>query len=110
MKRLVVLALCLLLLCGCRAEEQRSVREQNLAIAERAAEEYEAGADYWDAVEPNYQPLDENCVYWVPKGKSYHSTKDCVALLRSKTILHGTLKEAFAAGKNDPCSKCVGDP
>ena len=110
MKRMLVLLIALLVLAGCSVSKpsQASIREQNIAIAEKAAEEYANGADYWEAVKPNYQPLDESCVYWVPKGKSYHSTQDCVALLRSKTILHGTLKEAFAAGKDDPCSKCVG--
>ena len=42
-------------------------------------------------------------VYWTPNGKSYHTTKDCSALSRSKTILEGTLKES---GKHDPCDRC----
>ena len=41
--------------------------------------------------------------YWTPNGKSYHTTKDCSALSRSKTILEGTLKES---GKHDPCDRC----
>nr|WP_307991859.1 ComEC/Rec2 family competence protein [uncultured Niameybacter sp.] len=43
-------------------------------------------------------------VYWTPKGKSYHSTKDCSALAQSKTILSGTIEES---GKLDPCDRCV---
>ena len=46
-------------------------------------------------------------VYWVPNGKSYHYTDKCSTLSRSKTILHGTLAEAIAAGKTDPCNVCV---
>jgi len=42
-------------------------------------------------------------VYWTPSGKSYHTTKDCSALSKSKTILSGTLKES---GKTDPCNIC----
>ena len=85
-----------------------SVKEQNEKIAADANEAYKSGADYWDAVEPNIQNLDLNCVYWTPNGKSYHSTKDCVALLKSTHVISGTLDQAIAAGKTDPCSKCVG--
>ncbi|CAI3579322.1 DNA/RNA non-specific endonuclease [Clostridium neonatale] len=42
-------------------------------------------------------------VYWTPKGKSYHTTKSCPTLSRSKTILEGTIQQS---GKNDPCDKC----
>lgn len=42
-------------------------------------------------------------VYWTPNGKSYHTTKSCSTLSRSKTILEGTLQES---GKNDPCDRC----
>lgn len=42
-------------------------------------------------------------VYWTPKGKSYHTTKGCSALARSKTILSGTISES---GKYDPCDRC----
>lgn len=41
--------------------------------------------------------------YWTPNGKSYHTTKSCSTLSRSKTILEGTLQES---GKGDPCDKC----
>ena len=47
--------------------------------------------------------LNGNIVYWTPNGKSYHSTKDCSTLSRSKTILSGTQAES---GKNDPCDRC----
>ena len=42
-------------------------------------------------------------VYWTPKGKSYHTTKSCPTLSRSKTILSGTQAES---GKSDPCDRC----
>lgn len=42
-------------------------------------------------------------VYWTPNGKSYHSTKDCSALARSKNIYSGTIAES---GKSDPCDRC----
>lgn len=42
-------------------------------------------------------------VYWTPNGKSYHTTKNCSTLSRSKTILEGTIE---TSGKYDPCDKC----
>ena len=42
-------------------------------------------------------------VYWTPNGKSYHTTKGCSTLSRSKTILEGTIS---SSGKNDPCDRC----
>ncbi|CZR97283.1 ComEC family competence protein [Clostridioides difficile] len=44
-------------------------------------------------------------VYFTPKGKSYHSTKNCSGLSRSKKILSGTISESK---KNDPCDICYG--
>jgi len=42
-------------------------------------------------------------VYWTPNGKSYHTTKNCSTLSRSKTILEGSIQES---GKHDPCNRC----
>ena len=42
-------------------------------------------------------------VYWTPRGKSYHTTKSCRALKRSKVIESGTIEES---GKSDPCDFC----
>jgi competence protein ComEC len=59
-------------------------------------------------VTPVLPPTDNSrIVYWVPSGKSYHYDKGCSTLSRSKTILQGTLSEALAAGKADPCNVCV---
>ena len=33
-------------------------------------------------------------VYWTPNGKSYHTTKNCSTLSRSKTILEGSIQES----------------
>ncbi|KMT22313.1 thermonuclease family protein [Clostridium cylindrosporum] len=50
---------------------------------------------------------DNSTVYYVPNGKSYHSTKSCTTLSRSKTIKSGKLKDVKRLGKSDPCNKCV---
>ena len=120
MKKIITICFCLLFLCGCSSDwidapgpfstpRPLTVREQNERIAAEAYEAYLDGEDYWDAVQENLQPLETDSVYWTPGGRSYHSTPDCVALLHSTEILNGTLNEAFTAGKQDPCSKCVGD-
>ena len=46
-------------------------------------------------------------VYWTPGGKSYHNSRECSTLSRSKTINEGSLSDALAAGKADPCDVCV---
>ena len=46
-------------------------------------------------------------VYVTPSGKSYHKTKSCTALKRSKGINAVTLAQAKAQGKSDPCNICV---
>ncbi|MPQ31528.1 MBL fold metallo-hydrolase [Clostridium estertheticum] len=47
-------------------------------------------------------------VYYTPSGKSYHYSKNCRTLARSKTILSGTLGEALSSSHNDPCNICAG--
>lgn len=49
-------------------------------------------------------PTTDRIVYWTPSGKSYHYSKNCPTLSRSKTILEGPLSEC---PKTDPCDKCV---
>ena len=46
-------------------------------------------------------------VYVTPSGKSYHKTKSCTALKRSKVINAVTLAQAKAQGKSDSCNICV---
>ena len=72
------------------------------------------GGRVWDTLTEkqqalvNYPEFDDDCVYWVPKGKAYHSIDWCYTLNRSKDIRSGTLEEAIERGLF-PCSKCVGD-
>jgi competence protein ComEC len=49
-------------------------------------------------------PDKDRIVYWTPNGKSYHYSKDCRTLSRSKTILSGPLSEC---PKSDPCDICA---
>jgi len=119
MKRIIVFLLVCTMLAGCSPSPTKSsysptaptksVLERNREIQSEAEDAYRNGEDYWSSVKPNYQPVDKNCVYWVKDGYAYHSARDCVALLRSKEILHGTLQEAFRTGHDHPCSKCVGN-
>ena len=46
-------------------------------------------------------------VYVTPSGKSYHKTKSCTTLKRSKVINAVTLAQAKAQGKSDSCNICV---
>ena len=60
------------------------------------------------SIQPTATPKPvSNTVYWTPNGKSYHSTRNCTTLKRSKTILSGTLDEAIRTGHSDPCNVCV---
>ncbi|MBZ9689803.1 MBL fold metallo-hydrolase [Clostridium estertheticum] len=47
-------------------------------------------------------------VFHTPTGKSYHYSKSCSTLSRSKTILSGTLGEALSSSHNYPCNICAG--
>lgn len=42
-------------------------------------------------------------VYWVPKGKCYHTNKNCPTLSRSKDIRQGALDDC---PNKTPCKKC----
>ena len=75
--------------------------------AESSAPAPEAPATQSESVViPTPAPEQSATVYWTPNGKSYHTTSGCSTLSRSKTILSGTLDEAIAAGKTDPCNVC----
>lgn len=60
-------------------------------------------------VKPTPTPAPSGLVYWsdTKDAKSYHSTKDCATLKRSKTILSGSVDDAKFQGKGDPCNVCV---
>jgi len=49
----------------------------------------------------------DRLVYYTRSGKSYHYSKDCPALSRSREIIQGKLSEAIKLGKADPCDRCV---
>ena len=51
--------------------------------------------------------IGDGTVYWTAFGKSYHLDPDCHTLSRSSTIYSGTIEEAFAANRNDPCDFCA---
>ncbi|MEA5051209.1 MAG: hypothetical protein VB021_07015 [Oscillospiraceae bacterium] len=48
-------------------------------------------------------------VYWTLYGKSYHLDPNCQALSRTlpENLFHGTLEEAYNAGRTDPCDFCA---
>ncbi len=71
-------------------------------------DEYNAGLNSnksdGDSTEKSNTTSDSNeTVYWIPNGKSYHSSKSCHTLSRSKKILSGTKEES---GKHDACDIC----
>jgi hypothetical protein len=51
--------------------------------------------------------VNKSSVYWTPNGKSYHTTKSCPTLSRSKVIKNTSLQRAYEEGKKDPCNTCV---
>jgi hypothetical protein len=51
---------------------------------------------------------DDGTVYWTRYGRSYHCDINCHTLARSSTLYEGTIEEAFAARRNDPCDYCAG--
>lgn len=58
-----------------------------------------------EASEQSAEPQ-SGAVYWTPGGEKYHSTQDCPSVARSNTILSGSISEAQAAGKSEPCKNC----
>lgn len=75
--------------------------------AESSAPSPEAPAAQPESVvTPTPTPEQSATVYWTPGGEKYHSTQDCPSLVRSSTILSGSLSDAQAAGKSEPCKNC----
>ena len=76
-----------------------------------------ASADYHpvtqDQVNEILEEADENGytgdAYWTKYGHSYHYSLECQALRNSKreNIYSGTLEEALAANRTDPCDFCA---
>ena len=51
--------------------------------------------------------VNDGVAYWTPFGKSYHLDSNCHTLLNSSTVYTGTIEEAFAANREDPCDFCA---
>lgn len=49
----------------------------------------------------------DGTAYWTQFGKSYHLDPNCQTLLNSSTIYSGTIEDAFAANREDPCDFCA---
>lgn len=59
-----------------------------------------------DNISKNIEDIDisnNKTVYWTPKGKTYHTSKSCFALSRSKVILEGS---AVESEKDALCDLC----
>ncbi len=106
-----------------KAEESRKAAEKSSVAASKAEESRKAAkeesrqasiaqsqAEAAQQASITQQIPVQNSRYacWVPNGKSYHFTKDCPTLRRSKTILEGSVQNALSAGKTDPCNICAG--
>lgn len=76
-------------------------------FAKYEAEARENNRGLWALEEKTKSQNLDRIVYWTPNGKSYHYSKECQTLQRSKVIRQGTLREALDAGKSNPCNYCV---
>jgi len=52
--------------------------------------------------------IDNGEVCWTTFGRRYHYFDDCTSLNNSATLYLGTVEQAVAAGRQDPCAFCVG--
>ena len=94
--------------------ETAMVSSSTAAVTEVAPQPAESSASAPEApaaqpesvVTPASAPEQSATVYWTPGGEKYHSTQDCPSLARSSTILSGSLSDAQAAGKSEPCKNC----
>lgn len=91
------------------ASSEAAVEPSGSVPASTAAAPVPAEADAMqiapEASEQSAEPQ-SGAVYWTPGGEKYHSTQDCPSLARSNTILSGSISEAQAAGKSEPCKNC----
>lgn len=55
----------------------------------------------------NSTALGDGTAYWTRWGKSYHFDPDCFTLQNSAEIFEGTVEQAFAANRSDPCNFCA---
>lgn len=83
-----------------KADAAPQFDEKNTPPKENAAPSSSASANAATAAK-------ESVVYWTPGGKSYHNSRSCTSLKRSKTVLSGSLQDALNSGKSDPCNLCA---
>lgn len=55
----------------------------------------------------NAATVSDGTAYWTRFGKSYHLDPDCQTLRNSEVVYQGTIDEAFAANRTDPCDFCA---
>lgn len=87
-----VIAAVALLIAGACSIDYNPVSQESLAEAKNEVSEL----------------TDDGTVYWTRYGRSYHCDINCHTLARSSTLYEGTIEEAFAARRNDPCDYCAG--
>jgi len=87
-----VIAAVALLIAGACSIDYNPVSQESLAEAKSEVSEL----------------TDDGTVYWTRYGRSYHCDINCHTLARSSTLYEGTIEEAFAARRNDPCDYCAG--
>ena len=85
------------------------VRTEEPVPAPIAAVEAEAAAAPAERSMPAPAGESTETVWWTKGGKSYHRSRECRTLNRSSdaSICSGTVAEAIAAGKSDPCDLCA---
>ncbi|MEG0004400.1 MAG: thermonuclease family protein [Clostridium sp.] len=72
---------------------------------QREARENKTGL--WSLKEYSKNLDDNKIVFYTKNGKSYHFSKSCKSLEKSKNILSGKLGEVMDIGKVDPCNLCT---
>lgn len=55
----------------------------------------------------NSTALGDGTAYWTRWGKSYHFDPDCFTIRNSAEVFQGTVEQAFAANRSDPCNFCA---
>jgi len=50
----------------------------------------------------------DGTVYWTQFGKSYHLDRACYTIVNSEVVYEGTIEDAFAEKRFDPCDICAG--
>lgn len=109
-RRLRILLLTLLLLCGCTAEENHAdvtetiPPEQIWAMLESAEESLRAVQP--TTPQTTAAPADTDTVYWSPGGSVWHLDPTCPSLKQAKSVRSGSITDARAAGKARACKTC----